>query len=141
MIEVVTPKDYYNEVKSLIYKNQSFLKKHTHTNDIGLVPNVEVQIPTCDEHPPAYRYIRLLLLERPHMDEKIKELLKADVIIEGRSPYASPALLIKKCDGSRRLVINFRQINKSVITNPRTLPHIDELICCLNGSKFYSILE
>ena len=140
--EIVTPKEYLNEVTNLIIRNKDLFAKHP--NDIGLIPNMEVKIPTRNGHPPANRYFRLPFSERPHMEEKIRELIElieAEVIKEGRSPYSSPALLVKKRDGTRRLVINFRQLNKSVITNPKPLPRIDDVLSCLNGAKYFTCLD
>ncbi|KAA3481064.1 Retrotransposable element Tf2 [Gossypium australe] len=43
------------------------------------------------------------------------------------SPWGAPVLFVKKKDGSMRLCINYRQLNKVTIKNKYTLPRIDDL--------------
>jgi hypothetical protein len=51
------------------------------------------------------------------MEEQIKELLKNSIIGPSKSPYASPAILVWKKDGSWRLCIDYRKLNSLTIKN------------------------
>ena len=44
------------------------------------------------------------------------------------SPWGVPVLLVKKRDGSMRLCIDYRQLNKVTIKNRYPLPRIDDLM-------------
>ena len=44
------------------------------------------------------------------------------------SPWGAPILLVKKRDGSMKLCIDYRQLNKVTIKNRYPLPRIDDLI-------------
>ena len=49
------------------------------------------------------------------------------------SPFASSMVLIKKKDGTMRMCIDYRDLNKKTIKNRYPIPHIDELIDELHG--------
>ena len=51
-----------------------------------------------------------------------------------KSPLGSPMLFVKKKDGSLRMCIDYRALNKITIKNRYTLPRIDELLDRLEGA-------
>jgi len=50
-------------------------------------------------------------------------------------------LLLKKKDGSSRLCINYRQLNKLTIKNKYPLPRIDDLMDQLHGTVVFSKID
>ncbi|XP_050903309.1 uncharacterized protein LOC127115993, partial [Lathyrus oleraceus] len=54
------------------------------------------------------------------------------------SPWGAPVLLVKKKDGSMRLCIDYRQLNKVTIKNKYPLPRIDDLMDQLVGACVFS---
>lgn len=69
------------------------------------------------------------------------QLYKDGVIEKSDSVWASPAFLVKKPDGSYRLVIDFRLLNAVTITETWPLPKIDEILTRLSGSLIFSTLD
>ena len=57
------------------------------------------------------------------------------------SPWGAPVLFVKKKDGTLRMCIDYRELNKVTIKNKYPLPHIDELFDNLQGSAVYSKLD
>src|SRR4051812_23681967 len=57
------------------------------------------------------------------------------------SPWGSPCLFVKKKDGTRRLVQDYRGINKKTIKNKYPLPRINDLFEQLNGARVFSKLD
>ena len=54
------------------------------------------------------------------------------------SPWEAPVLFVTKKDGSLRLCIDYKQLNRVTIRNEYPLPRVDELFDHLQGSRVYS---
>ena len=57
------------------------------------------------------------------------------------SPFGSPILFVKKKDGSLRMVIDYRAVNKMTIKDRYPLPRIDDLLDRLHGSEWFTGLD
>ncbi|KAA3484319.1 Transposon Ty3-I Gag-Pol polyprotein [Gossypium australe] len=57
------------------------------------------------------------------------------------SPWGAPVLFVKKKDGSMRLYINYRQLNKATMKNKYPLPRIDGLFDQLRGATVFSKID
>jgi hypothetical protein len=51
------------------------------------------------------------------------------------SPWGAPVIFVKKKDGSWRLCIDYRQLNKAMIRNQYHVPRIDDLFDQMKGDK------
>ncbi|GJV51932.1 putative reverse transcriptase domain-containing protein, partial [Tanacetum coccineum] len=58
---------------------------------------------------------------------KLKELQEKGFIRPSHSPWGAPVLFVKKKDGSMRMCIDYRELNKLTIKNRYPLPRIDDL--------------
>ena len=68
-------------------------------------------------------------------------LLKKWYIHPSVSPWGAPILFVKKKDGTLRLCIDFRQLNKSTVKNKYPLPRIDDLFDQLRGENIFSNID
>jgi hypothetical protein len=57
------------------------------------------------------------------------------------SPWGAPVLFVKKKDGTLRLCIYYRQLNKVTIKNKYPFPRIDDLFNQLGGASFFSKID
>ena len=57
------------------------------------------------------------------------------------SPWGAPVLFVKKNDGSLRLCIDYRELNKVTIRNQYPLPRIDDLFDQLQGARVFSKID
>jgi hypothetical protein len=63
------------------------------------------------------------------------------MIQERSSPFASPALLVKKKKGDWRLCVDYRKLNAYTIKNKYPLPIIEELFEELHGAQWFTTLD
>ncbi|GJW83990.1 putative reverse transcriptase domain-containing protein [Tanacetum coccineum] len=69
---------------------------------------------------------------------QLKELQDKGFIRPSSSPWGAPILFVKKNDGSFRMCIDYRELNKLTVKNRYPLPRIDDLFDQLQGSQFFS---
>jgi hypothetical protein len=75
------------------------------------------------------------------MEALILQLLKSNVIRPSVSPYSSPTILVKKKDGTWRLCIDYRKLNKIAVKNKFPTPFIEDLLDELLGAKIFSKID
>ena len=57
------------------------------------------------------------------------------------SPWGAPVLFVKKKDGTLRMCIDYRQINKVKVKNKYPLPRIEDLFDQLKGAGVFSKID
>ncbi|KAI5109307.1 hypothetical protein C0J45_0704, partial [Silurus meridionalis] len=62
-------------------------------------------------------------------------------IVKSKSPYAAPVVCVRKKDGSLRLCIDYRLLNKKTVPDRHPLPRIQDLTDTLGGNTWFSILD
>ena len=72
---------------------------------------------------------------------QLQELVDKGYIRPSVSPWGAPVLFVKKKDGTMRLCIDYRQLNKVTIRNKYPLPRIDDLFDQLRGASVFSKID
>ncbi|GJT17244.1 putative reverse transcriptase domain-containing protein [Tanacetum coccineum] len=106
----------------------------------GLPPArpVEFQIDLIPGAAPVARApYRLAPSEMKELSEQLQELSDKGFIRPSSSPWGAPVLFVKKKDGSFRMCIDYRELNKLTVKNRYPLPRIDDLFDQLQGSSIY----
>ncbi|CAI7823025.1 unnamed protein product [Closterium sp. NIES-54] len=84
---------------------------------------------------------RLSPTELADMNKQIEYLLDKGLIRPSTSPYGAPVLFTPKPDGSLRMCIDYRALNKQTIKNKYPIPWIDDLLDQLRGATVFSKLD
>ncbi|GJX60584.1 putative reverse transcriptase domain-containing protein [Tanacetum coccineum] len=110
----------------------------------GLPParQVEFQIELVPSVAPVARApYRLAPAEMQELSTQLQELSDRGFIRPSSSPWGAPVLFVKKKDGSFRMCIDYRELNKLTVKNRYPLPRIDDLFDQLQGSRVYSKID
>ena len=81
------------------------------------------------------------ILESAELKSQIHQLVEDGLIQPSSSPCGSPILLVPKKDGSWRLCIDYRALNKITVKNRYPLPRIDDLIDQLQGARYFTKID
>ncbi|GJV48164.1 putative reverse transcriptase domain-containing protein [Tanacetum coccineum] len=75
------------------------------------------------------------------LSDQLQELFDKGFIRPSSSPWGAPVLFVKKKDGSFRMCIDYRELNKLMVKNRYPLPRINDLFNQLQGSSIYSKVD
>nr|GEX38940.1 putative reverse transcriptase domain-containing protein [Tanacetum cinerariifolium] len=91
--------------------------------------------------PVACAPYRLAPSEPKELSDQLKELSENGFIRPSSSPWGAPVLFVKKKDGSFRMCIDYRELNKLPVKNRYPLSRIDDLFDQLQGSSVYMKID
>jgi hypothetical protein len=127
--------------KMLICLLEEFSEMFTEGNRVRCITTAEMTIRLKDDSVITYHPYRLSVAEKEKLRAIIKDLISNKIIRESDSPFASPVLLVKKKDGSDRLCVDFRALNRITIKDRYPLPLINDQLDRLGKGKYYTILD
>eukprot|EP00253_Pinus_taeda_P008878 PITA_08878 len=84
---------------------------------------------------------RMTVPELNELSIQLKELLDQGFIRPSVSPWGAPVIFVKKKDGTLRLCIDYRDLNKATIRNRYPMPRIDDLFDQLKGASVFSKID
>ena len=73
--------------------------------------------------------------------KQLDDMIEKDFIHPSASPWGAPVLFVKKKDGSMRLCIDCRELNRVTVKNKYPLPRIDDLFDQLRGASVFSKID
>ncbi|XP_019056669.1 PREDICTED: uncharacterized protein LOC109116182 [Tarenaya hassleriana] len=91
--------------------------------------------------PPAMPPYRMAPPELAELKRQIEDLLEAGYIQPSKAPYGAPVLFQKKKDGSLRMCIDYRALNKVTVKNKYPIPLIADLFDQLKDARVFSKLD
>lgn len=115
-----------------------FAAKDKDCTQTGLVQH---SIDTGSAQPIRLRPNRLALSKQQAAEEKICEMAAAGVIEPSDSPWAAPAVLVRKKDNNWRFCVDYRRLNNVTKKDSYPLPRIDDALDYIAGSSWFSSLD
>jgi len=91
--------------------------------------------------PTFNRPYRMTREEELEVMKQIDDALKKGLIEPSGSPFGAPVLFVQKKDGSLRMCVDYRALNKITVRDRYPLPRIDDLLDKLHGCTVFSSLD
>ncbi|KAK9090981.1 hypothetical protein Sjap_024158 [Stephania japonica] len=85
--------------------------------------------------PPAQAPYRMAPKELEELRKQLQELLDAGFIQPSKAPYGAPVLFQRKHDGSLRMCVDYRALNKLTVKNKYPIPLVADLFDRLSGAR------
>ncbi|MCO5609370.1 hypothetical protein L7F22_063596 [Adiantum nelumboides] len=101
-------------------------------HNIDLIPR------SAAPNKPLYR---VSAAQQEEMMTQVNELLQKGHIQPSSSPFCLLVLLVQKKDGSWRMCIDYRALNKITVKNKFPIPRIDDVLDRLQGASFFSWID
>ncbi|GBG60072.1 hypothetical protein CBR_g403 [Chara braunii] len=122
----------YHDVFPSPFSYAGILPMHDVEHSIQLVPDYRVH------HQAPYR---LSIPEATELKCQLEELLRLGFIKPNNSPWGAPVLFARKADGTLRLCIDYRGLNRYTVKNSYPMPRSDELFDRLAGNHFFTKID
>lgn len=87
--------------------------------------------------PPAHPPYRMSPLELAELRKQLSELLEGGMIQPSKALYGAPILFQKKQDGSLRMCVDYRALNKATVKNKYPVPLVQDLMDRLSKASFF----
>ena len=109
--------------------------------DIGKTDIIQHHIDTQGHAPIRLKPYRTPYKLQYEMQKHIKEMLANDIIKPSLSPWAAPALLVRKHYNSTRFVVDYRALNACTKFDSYPMPRIDYILDKLNNKSYFTCLD
>ena len=119
--------EQHRQVKRLVRVRGSF---YTSTRNDGYRST-----PSQADTPVHCKPYRLPYATRQELKKDIREMLDLGIIRESKSPYASPVVIVKKSDGSNRVCVDYRKLNKLTVFDPEPMPTFQKKLATTSSSQ------
>ena len=139
MNDVRVPTEHRDDVGKIINCNRDLFARSD--ADLGVTSTVKMSIKTGNNSPIRHRPYRTPLNNRRIVDNAIDEMMKAGIIERSQSAWAFPLVVVKKKDGSERMCVDFRSLNKIVEPISFPIPRIDDILSQLGEAKYFTTLD
>jgi hypothetical protein len=131
---------YHTKIKNLLGRHQQVFEAIPpgRPPDRGFEHTIELEEGAKPMITPPYCHPRRF---KDEIEKAIKELLAMGHIRPSNNPFASSVVLVLKKDGTMRMCIDYRALNKKTIKNRYPIPRIDELMDELHGVVLFSKID
>ena len=128
-----------NQLRKLVLDNNELFILNS--SELGKLKVAEAHLDTVDSEP-----VRMPLYRQPENARKIiatliEDMLEKNIIEESTGVYLAPIVLVNKPDGSKRMCIDYRGVNKKIKMDIQPLPRLDEMVEDSAGKMFYCQLD
>lgn len=110
-------------------------------DDIGCIEKLKLSISLKDMDPVARTYLSVPKPLYKEMKDYLHNLIAQGWVKKSNSSYASPVVCVRKKDGSLRLCIDYRELNKKTHPDRQPIPRVQDILDSLGGNSWFSLLD
>ncbi|MCO5566457.1 hypothetical protein L7F22_020134 [Adiantum nelumboides] len=99
---------------------------------------IELLLGSSPPNKPPYRVSQA---QEEEIMRQVNELVVKGMVRPSSSPFFSPVLLVQKKDGTYRMCVNYRALNKITIKNTFHKPQVEDIFDKLQGSTYFSRID
>ncbi|XP_042009918.1 uncharacterized protein LOC121758578 [Salvia splendens] len=125
-------KEFLESQEKVFAEPTSLPPMRTHNHQIVLINGAS---------PVNGRTYRPTTLQKNFIEQMVVDLLKQEFIQLSCSPFSSPVVLVKKKDGTWRMCIDYRRLNKIIVKDKYPIPLIEELMEELHRAAIFSKID
>ena len=131
--------DQKKDIHELLCEHQKVIS--TSNEEIGHINNSSLKIQLYDYTPIYHKPRRFPEPLAKEMEEHCEELRSRDIIEPSDSPYNCRVLPIRKPDGSLRLCMDYRELNKNTVPDRFPMTNLTDSLYSLHGSCYFTTLD
>ena len=123
---------------------QLLLEDKDTLSGVGKLKAHQVKLRTDPKVPPVAQPVRRTpFVLREKVEQKVKELVEADIIekVEEPTEWVSPVVIVPKANDDIRICVDMRRVNQAVMRERHPIPTIDEMLSEMSNSKVFSKLD
>uniref|UniRef100_A0A3B3I1Y0 ribonuclease H n=1 Tax=Oryzias latipes TaxID=8090 RepID=A0A3B3I1Y0_ORYLA len=119
-------------------ESESFSKTD---DDIGCIPSLQMKISLKDAEPVSKMYLSVPKPLYKEMKDYLEDLIAQGWVEKSSSPYSSPVVCVRKKDGTLRLCIDYRELNRKTHPDRHPIPRVQDMMDNLGGNRLFSLLD
>ena len=129
-------KDQASELEAVVAKHSTIF-----TDQPGCTPLGEHCIELTSSTPIRQRAYQVPYALRQPLKDELQTMEAMGVIRKSSSPYASPVVVVKKKDGSNRVCIDYRRLNKVTVFDPQPMAPPIDVFQGMEKDKWFSRID
>ena len=133
------PEDQRVRVENLLLDYCDVFSKND--SDIATIESFKLKLNVTDPKPVWKPYRTIPKQHSSEVKQYLEDLITSNWIKTSYSSYASPMVCVRKKDGSMRLCIDYKELNKKIIPDRMPIPRIEDVLENLGGHKYFSTLD
>lgn len=79
--------------------------------------------------------------ELAEVRKQLDDMLSKGWIRPSASPYGHPILFVRKKDGSLRMCVDYRLLNRNTRVDRYPIPRIDTILDSLSQARYFSLID